>query len=61
MLDVVTQKTPIFRQPGVYGYIVTQLNLIETVDKKYLLEWAIPGYLNRQITIHLFKNVTKKE
>ena len=63
MLDVLQmdQKISIFRQPGIYGYIVPQLNLIKTTDKKYLLEWFVPGHLNRQTTIHLFKNMTKKE
>lgn len=57
----INQKIPIFRQPGVYGYIVPQLNFIETTNKKYLLEWFIPGYLTRQTNLHLFKKVTKKD
>lgn len=32
MLDVVTQKIPIFRQPGIYGYLVAQLNLLKLFD-----------------------------
>ena len=58
MLDVlqIDQKIPISRQPGVYGYIIPQLNLIETANKDYFLEWFVPGHLNRQTTIHLFTN-----
>lgn len=57
----VSQQWPIFRQPGVYGFIVPQLNLIKTLPNVYFLEWFIPGYLNRQTNLHLFKKVTKKD
>lgn len=56
-----SQQWPLFRQPGVYGFIVPQLNLIKTTDKEYLLEWFIPGSLGRQTNLHLFKKVTKKD
>ena len=56
-----SQQWPIFRQPGVYGFIVPQLNLIKTSPNVYFLEWFIPGYLNRQTNLHLFKKVTKKD
>lgn len=57
----VSQQWPIFRQPGVYGFIVPQLNLIKTLPNVYFLEWFIPGSLNRQTNLHLFKKVTKKD
>lgn len=57
----VSQQWPIFRQPGVYGFIVPQLNLIKTLPNVYFLEWFIPGYLNRQTNLHLFKKVTKRD
>lgn len=56
-----SQKWPLFRQPGVYGFIVPQLNLIKTLSSVYFLEWFIPGHLNRQTNLHLFKKVTKKD
>lgn len=56
-----SQQWPLFRQPGVYGYIVPQLNLIKILPDIYFLEWFIPGYLNRQTNLHLFKKVTKKD
>lgn len=56
-----SQQWPLFRQPGVYGYIVPQLNLIKILHDIYLLEWFIPGSLNRQTNLHLFKKVTKKD
>jgi len=57
----VSQQWPIFRQPGVYGFIVPQLNLIKTLSSVYFLEWVIPGYLNAQTNLHLFRKVTKKD
>ena len=56
-----SQQWPLFRQPGVYGYLVPQLNLIKILPDVYLLEWFIPGSLNRQTNLHLFKKVTKKD
>lgn len=56
-----SQKWPLFRQPGVYGYIVPQLNLIKILPDYYFLEWFIPGQSNHQTNIHLFKKVTKQE
>lgn len=50
-----SQQWPLFRQPGVYGYLVPQLNLIKILPDVYLLEWFIPGSLNRQTNLHLFK------
>lgn len=61
MLDVVTQKIPIFRQPGIYGYLVAQLNLLKLFDGQYYLEWFLPGYTDHQTNIHLTKKVTKKD
>lgn len=57
----VSQQRPIFRQPGIYGYLVPQLNLIKTLPSGYFLEWFIPGSLRRQTNLHLFKKVTKKD
>lgn len=57
----VSQQWPIFRQPGVYGFIVPQLNLIKTLSSVYFLEWFIPGSFNNQTNLHLFKKVTKKD
>lgn len=51
----------LFRQPGIYSFIVPQLNLIKILPDVYLLEWFIPGSLNRQTNLHLFKKVTKKD
>lgn len=56
-----SQQWPLFRQPGVYGYLVPQLNLIKILPDVYLLEWFIPGSLNRQTNLHLFKKMTKKD
>lgn len=56
-----SQQWPLFRQPGVYGYLVPQLNLIKILPDVYFLEWFIPGSLNRQTNLHLFKKVTKKD
>ena len=56
-----SQQWPLFRQPGIYGFIVPQLNLIKILPDVYLLEWFIPGSLNRQTNLHLFKKVTKKD
>lgn len=57
----VSQQRPIFRQPGIYGYLVPQLNLIKTLPSGYFLEWFIPGSFNKQTNLHLFKKVTKKD
>lgn len=57
----VSQQWPIFRQPGVYGFIVPQLNLIKTLSSVYFLEWFIPGSFNNQTNLHLFRKVTKKD
>lgn len=56
-----SQQWPLFRQPGVYSYLVPQLNLIKILPDVYLLEWFIPGSLNNQTNLHLFKKVTKKD
>lgn len=55
-----SQQWPIFRQPGVYGFIVPQLNLIKTHHNVYFVEWFIPGSFNNQTNLHLFKKVTKR-
>ena len=55
-----SQQWPLFRQPGIYGFIVPQLNLIKTLPSGYFLEWFIPGSFNKQTNLHLFKKVTKK-
>ena len=57
----VSHQWPIFRQPGVYGFIAPQLNLIKTLPSVYFLEWFIPGSLGRQTNLHLFKKVTKRD
>lgn len=57
----VSQQWSIFRQPGVYGFIVPQLNLIKTLPSVYFLEWFIPGSFNNQTNLHLFKKVTKRD
>lgn len=57
----VSQQWPIFRQLGVHGFIVPQLNLIKTLPNVYFLEWFIPGSFNKQTNLHLFKKVTKKD
>ena len=56
-----SQQWPLFRQPGIYGFIVPQLNLIKTLPNVYFLEWFIPGSFNNQTNLHLFKKVTKKD
>lgn len=56
-----SKQWPLFRQPGVYGYLIPQLNLIKILPNVYFLEWFIPGSLGRQTNLHLFKKVTKKE
>lgn len=56
-----SQQWPLFRQPGIYGYLVPQLNLIKILPDVYFLEWFIPGSLNNQTNLHLFKKVTKKD
>lgn len=60
ILDM-SHRWPLFRQPGIYGFIVPQLNLIKILPDVYFLEWVIPGYLNDQTNLHLFKKVTKKD
>lgn len=57
----VSHQWPIFRQPGVYGFIVPQLNLIKTLSSVYFLEWFIPGSFNNQTNLHLFKKATKRD
>ena len=57
----VSQQWPIFRQPGIYGFISPQLNLIKILPNVYFLEWFIPGSFNNQTNLHLFKKVTKKD
>ena len=57
----VSQQWPIFRQPGIYGFISPQLNLIKTLPNVYFLEWFIPGSFNNQTNLPLFKKVTKKD
>lgn len=61
IISDLSQQWPLFRQPGVYGYIVPQLNLIKILPDVYFLEWFIPGSLGRQTNLHLFKKVTKKD
>lgn len=56
-----SHRWPLFRQPGVYGFIVPQLNLIKILPDYYFLEWFIPGQSNRQTNLNLFKKVTKQE
>lgn len=56
-----SKQWPLFRQPGIYGYLVPQLNLIKILPDVYFLEWFIPGSLGRQTNLHLFKKVTKKD
>lgn len=57
----ISQQWPLFRQPGVYAYLVPQLNLIKILPDTYFLEWFIPGSFNNQTNLHLFKKVTKKD
>lgn len=56
-----SHRWPLFRQPGIEGFIVPQLNLIKTSPNVYFLEWFIPGSFNNQTNLHLFKKVTKKD
>lgn len=56
-----SHRWPLFRQPGIYGFIIPQLNLIKILPDYYFLEWFIPGQSNHQTNIHLFKKVTKQE
>lgn len=60
ILDM-SHRWPLFRQHGIEGFIVPQLNLIKILPDVYFLEWVIPGYLNDQTNLHLFKKVTKKD
>lgn len=60
ILDM-SHRWPLFRQPGIEGFILPQLNLIKILPNVYFLEWIIPGYLNDQTNLHLFKKVTKKD
>lgn len=55
------EHVPIFRYPINYGYMTPQLNLINAFNGQYLLEWLIPGKMNRQTNIHIIKNVTKED
>lgn len=56
-----SHRWPLFRQPGIEGFIVPQLNLIKILPDYYFLEWFIPGQSNHQTNIHLFKKITKQE
>lgn len=40
--------------------MMPQLNLVSVFNDQYLLEWIIPGEVNRQTNIHIIKNVTKE-
>ena len=60
ILDM-SHRWPLFRQPGIEGFIVPQLNLIKTLPSVYFLEWFIPGSFNNQTNLHLFKKVTKRD
>lgn len=55
------EHVPIFRYPINYGYMMPQLNLVNVFNGQYLLEWIIPGNINRQTNIHIIKNVTKED
>lgn len=52
---------PLFRYPANYGYMAPQLDLVKAFGGHYLLEWIIPGEMNRQTNIHIIKNVTKED
>lgn len=56
-----SHRWSLFHQPGIEGFIVPQLSLIKILPDVYFLEWIIPGYLNDQTNLHLFKKVTKKD
>lgn len=55
------EHIPLFRYPANYGYMAPQLDLVKAFGGHYLLEWIIPGEMNRQTNIHIIKNVTKEE
>lgn len=55
------EHIPLFRYPANYGYMAPQLDLIETFNGHYLLEWLIPGQTNHQTNTHIIKNVTKED
>lgn len=55
------EHVPIFRYPINYNHMMPQLNLVNVFNDQYLLEWLIPGDVNRQTNIHIIKNVTKED
>ena len=55
------EHIPLFRYPANYGYIAPQLDLVKAFGGHYLLEWIIPGEMNRQTNIHIIKNVAKED
>lgn len=55
------EHVPIFRYPINYNHMMPQLNLVNVFNGQYLLEWIIPGDVNRQTNIHIIKNVTKED
>lgn len=55
------EHIPLFRYPANYGYMAPQLDLVKAFGGHYLLEWIIPGEMNRQTNIHIIKNVTKED
>lgn len=57
----ICQKIPIFRYIGLYGHLMPQLNLLQTIENDYYLEWFLPGHVGRQTNIHLMKSVTKQD
>lgn len=57
----VIQKIPIFRYIGLYGHFAPQLNLLQTSENDYYLEWFLPGHNDYQTNIHLMKSVTKQD
>lgn len=54
------EHVPLFRYPINYDHMMPQLNLVSVFNDQYLLEWIIPGEVNRQTNIHIIKNVTKE-
>lgn len=55
------EHVPIFCYPINYSSMMPQLNLVNVFNGQYLLEWIIPGDVNRQTNIHIIKNVTKED
>lgn len=55
------EHVPIFCYPINYDHMMPQLNLVNVFNGQYLLEWIIPGEINRQTNIHIIKNVTKED